>query len=287
MNTGEASRQGPPCAPARGFFPFSDAPGVGPGPGFHRLLATSLPEGQGAPVHPCAPHLASSAVLDSAPQQTLGLWVPSGRPDLNRRPPAPEAGALPSCATPRCARFIGLFHVKRIPRGTWQKTSARAGVRGRLDDGPGGPAGFEPAFPACRDRGIRTPSRSAPSRVLHQVELYPGVDLWQGVALASAALPLRSVSVPGPSVAITSWAPARYCRSASPPRAMDCARRLLNVPAGVGTVCGARSARTALARGQGRSPSFSTCHAESSPGSAGCAPGCSSSGGAPLRSGCT
>ena len=32
---------------------------------------------------------------------TRGLsW--SGRPDLNRRPPAPKAGALPGCATPRC-----------------------------------------------------------------------------------------------------------------------------------------------------------------------------------------
>ena len=28
-----------------------------------------------------------------------GLW--SGRPDLNRRPPRPERGALPSCATSR------------------------------------------------------------------------------------------------------------------------------------------------------------------------------------------
>src|SRR6476660_2042712 len=27
------------------------------------------------------------------------IW--SGRPDLNRRPPAPKAGALPGCATPR------------------------------------------------------------------------------------------------------------------------------------------------------------------------------------------
>ncbi len=97
----------------RPYYRISDAPGVEPGPGFHRPLATALPAGEGAAVHPCAVHLASSAVLDSAPQQTLGLWVPSGRPDSNRRPPAPEAGALPSCATPRCARFIGLFHVKR------------------------------------------------------------------------------------------------------------------------------------------------------------------------------
>jgi hypothetical protein len=28
----------------------------------------------------------------------------SGRPDLNQRPPAPKAGALPGCATPRCRR---------------------------------------------------------------------------------------------------------------------------------------------------------------------------------------
>jgi hypothetical protein len=28
----------------------------------------------------------------------------SGRPDLNRRPPAPKAGALPGCATPRVRR---------------------------------------------------------------------------------------------------------------------------------------------------------------------------------------
>src|SRR6266566_7740128 len=30
---------------------------------------------------------------------TGAIW--SGRPDLNRRPPAPKAGALPGCATPR------------------------------------------------------------------------------------------------------------------------------------------------------------------------------------------
>ena len=35
--------------------------------------------------------------LDGAGQTTT-----SGRPDLNRGPPAPKAGALPSCATPRC-----------------------------------------------------------------------------------------------------------------------------------------------------------------------------------------
>ena len=35
---------------------------------------------------------------------TLGIW--SGRPDLNRRPPVPQTGALPDCATPRQARSL-------------------------------------------------------------------------------------------------------------------------------------------------------------------------------------
>ncbi len=38
--------------------------------------------------------------------QGLSL-MQSGRPDLNRRPPAPEAGALPGCATPRERRSGG------------------------------------------------------------------------------------------------------------------------------------------------------------------------------------
>jgi hypothetical protein len=34
----------------------------------------------------------------------LSYWRESGRADLNGRPPAPKAGALPSCATPRAHR---------------------------------------------------------------------------------------------------------------------------------------------------------------------------------------
>lgn len=34
----------------------------------------------------------------------LSYWRISGRADLNGRPPAPKAGALPSCATPRAFR---------------------------------------------------------------------------------------------------------------------------------------------------------------------------------------
>ncbi len=36
----------------------------------------------------------------------LARWEWSGRPDSNRRPPAPKAGALPGCATPRSASIL-------------------------------------------------------------------------------------------------------------------------------------------------------------------------------------
>src|ERR1044071_7658605 len=39
----------------------------------------------------------------------------SGRLDLNQRPPAPEAGALPSCATPRPHPGLG-NHTPGLPR---------------------------------------------------------------------------------------------------------------------------------------------------------------------------
>src|SRR5579883_84905 len=45
-----------------------------------------------APAHP---HDPPPPLTDSAG------WEWSGRPDLNRGPPAPKAGALPGCATPR------------------------------------------------------------------------------------------------------------------------------------------------------------------------------------------
>jgi len=38
----------------------------------------------------------------------------SGRPDLNRRPPAPKAGALPGCATPRHVRHPILAQLARL-----------------------------------------------------------------------------------------------------------------------------------------------------------------------------
>ena len=45
------------------------------------------------------------AGLFQTPGKSLIVW--SGREDSNFRPPAPHAGALPGCATPRTPRIIG------------------------------------------------------------------------------------------------------------------------------------------------------------------------------------
>src|SRR5437660_6279813 len=47
----------------------------------------------------------------------------SGRPDLNRRPPAPKAGALPGCATPRHEMLPHYRALRSFP-------SAESSVRG-------------------------------------------------------------------------------------------------------------------------------------------------------------
>jgi hypothetical protein len=75
----------------------------------------------------------------------------SGREDSNFRPPAPHAGALPGCATPRPNL--------RLYRGPWPTTSAAA--RGFLP----APAGCRPA-PACSRARSSPPWRcwSAPAR---------------------------------------------------------------------------------------------------------------------------
>ena len=68
------------------------------------------PDGAGADRHrsrlspsraagPVARPLVRPTSVADVPSSTAGRW--SGRPDLNRGPPAPKAGALPSCATPR------------------------------------------------------------------------------------------------------------------------------------------------------------------------------------------
>jgi hypothetical protein len=57
-----------------------------------------------APVHSADPLMRQLVVLEQdGDGGGLGImW--SGWPDLNRRPPAPKAGALPGCATPRTRR---------------------------------------------------------------------------------------------------------------------------------------------------------------------------------------
>src|SRR5579883_1716564 len=64
-----------------------------------------------APAHP---HDPPPPLTDSAG------WEWSGRPDLNRGPPAPKAGALPGCATPRREvpsnySVLSLFHLATGP----------------------------------------------------------------------------------------------------------------------------------------------------------------------------
>ncbi len=52
-------------------------------------------------IAPTSPHCRYSRVSRTA----RAGYPSSGRQDLNLRPPAPKAGALPSCATSRCAFF--------------------------------------------------------------------------------------------------------------------------------------------------------------------------------------
>src|SRR5450631_3067609 len=51
---------------------------------------------------PDAPGLTPDGVAMGRARRELTIWKEeSGREDLNLRPPAPKAGALPGCATPR------------------------------------------------------------------------------------------------------------------------------------------------------------------------------------------
>ena len=43
----------------------------------------------------------------------------SGRPDSNRGPPAPKAGALPDCATPR--KSFHFYDLYRLPKSSFHK----------------------------------------------------------------------------------------------------------------------------------------------------------------------
>jgi hypothetical protein len=80
----------------------------------HRVHERQRSHAQGArrhgrqPQHSASgrrPPLRHESVASSAPSSTRnGVW--SGRPDSNRRPPAPKAGALPGCATSRRVRHL-------------------------------------------------------------------------------------------------------------------------------------------------------------------------------------
>src|SRR4051812_43630003 len=78
----------------------------------------------------------------------------SGWRDLNPRPPAPKAGALPSCATPRGRPSLGGSTLRADGHWGWVlRIEGRAAVRPRINGGtsPGGrPTG------ARRQRAPRT-----------------------------------------------------------------------------------------------------------------------------------
>ena len=81
-----------------------------------------------------------------------GYW--SGRPDLNRRPPVPQTGALPDCATPRQARSLARGRPPSPTRGRRARPSIR---------GPAGRSGS--AARSCpRTARCGPPGRSASRR---------------------------------------------------------------------------------------------------------------------------
>src|SRR4029077_13375170 len=68
---------------------------------------------------------------DDSRKRRLEKW--SGRLDLNQRPPAPEAGALPSCATPRpkmsvSTRWATGHSLTRLEKGLLLSRLAPAGI---------------------------------------------------------------------------------------------------------------------------------------------------------------
>ena len=56
----------------------------------------------------------------------------SGQEDLNLRPPAPKAGALPDCAMPRC---LIIYHI-RSGKGEWvcRYSSCQCNIRAMCND---------------------------------------------------------------------------------------------------------------------------------------------------------
>src|SRR5438128_11113916 len=70
-------------------------------------------------------------------RKSLKNW--SGREDLNLRPPAPKAGALPGCATPRQKR-TGVFILAKKRLAISSYSGFRAGVD--HTSGPKGPRNY-------------------------------------------------------------------------------------------------------------------------------------------------
>ncbi len=80
----------------------------------------------------------------------------SGREDLNLRPPAPKAGALPDCATPRPRLAQSIPECTELPSRTpWQAQRLLSSLRGNGSRGRRIPLGRRCI---CRMSGPRPPS---------------------------------------------------------------------------------------------------------------------------------
>jgi hypothetical protein len=101
------------------------------------------------------------AAGDAAPGSIGNDW--SGRLDLNQRPPDPQSGALPGCATPRCQERRSF-----IPRAAGTVTATVPGTvpvpsmprrcGGRCDDA----ARSAPEYPRTRSRVLCVDLRTGP-----------------------------------------------------------------------------------------------------------------------------
>src|SRR5258705_3660427 len=102
------------------------------------------------------------------PASAAGVKKWSGRLDLNQRPPAPHAGALPGCATPR-PLYMGCsepWNVGRTARARKSRHGGGGPHRGRKSSSPGGGV-----WRSSRRRGAAPQlGREPPQLRLHLVE---------------------------------------------------------------------------------------------------------------------
>jgi hypothetical protein len=76
-------------------------------------------------------HLPPTSAGHAARSRRDGVW--SGREDLNLRPPAPKAGALPGCATPRPLWLVTARSQRATPsRGTLTLATAAHAVKASM-----------------------------------------------------------------------------------------------------------------------------------------------------------